>query len=210
LNPAAAPKRRRTRPLVTGVLLGLLAAAGWLLRRPAPAPPVVPHPTAVQMAQTRQHLASLGRAASRTQAGPRLLRLSENDLNVTLAANPSVRGLLTKRGVQAVQIVLQEPDAVVVHASVRVQGHFQNVQISGTLSPDPKTGLRFSAFAAQAGRLPLPPALINAQANQLAARFSRPLLRRLSLTVQSVSIQKKDLLLTCAPASPPGASPAPH
>lgn len=210
------PKRRHKRFAVLGVLLGLLAAcgAGWMLLRPAPAPPPVAlHPTARQAAQTQQRLASLGQAVAHPKPGPRTLRLSETDLNVTLASNKSVHQLLTKRGVEAVQIVLQEPDAVVLHAAVRVQGQTQNVQISGTLSPDPKTGLRFAASAAQAGRFPLPPALINAQANQLAARFSQPLLSRLSLTIQSVSVQKKDLILTCLPtaqASPLSASPARH
>ncbi len=210
------PERRHKRFAVLGVLLGLLAAAGagWILLRPAPAPPpVVPHPTARQAAETRQRLASLGQAVTQAKPGPRTMRLSESDLNVTLASNRSVHQLLTKRGVEAVQIVLQEPDTIVLHASVRVQGRVQNVQISGTLSPDPKTGLRFTETAAQAGRFPLPGALVNAQANQLTARFSQPLLSRLSLTVQSVSIQKKDLLLTCLPAakaSPLSASPAHH
>lgn len=212
----AKPKWRLRRFAVSGVLLGLLAAggAGWLLLRPAPAPPpVVLHPTARQAAETEQRLESLGRSETQAKPGPRTLRLSESDLNVTLAANKSVHQLLTKRGVDAVQIVLQEPDIVVLHASVRVQGHVQNVQISGTLSPDPQTGLRFAATAAQAGRFPLPRALVNAQATQLAARFSRPPLSRLSLTVQSVSVQKKDLVLLCVPAakaSPQPASPARH
>lgn len=216
MNRSVVTKRNRKRPVVFGVLLGLLAAggAGWILWRPAPAPPPVAlHPTARQAAETKQRLTSLSRAATQSKPGPRTLRLSENDLNVTLAANPAVRGLLTKRGVEAVQIVLQEPNTVVVHASVHVQGHLQNVQISGTLSPDPQTGLRFAATAAQAGRFPLPTALVNAQATQLAARFSRPLLGRLSLTVQSVRIEKKDLVLTCLPAakaSPQSASPARH
>lgn len=210
------PNRHRKRYAVLGVLLGLGAAAGaaWLLLRPAPAPPPVAlHPTARQAAQTQQRLAGLSRAATKFQPGPRTLRLSENDLNVTLAANKSVHQLLTKRGVEAVQVVLQEPDAVVLHAAVHVGGRVQNVQISGTLSPDPKTGLRFAASGAQAGRFPLPLALVNAQATQLAARFSQPLLSRLSLTIQSVSVQKKDLVLTCVPAaqaSPPPASPARH
>lgn len=214
---APSHKRRLKRSAVLGVLLGLLAAVvtGWLLLRPAPAPPPVAlHPTARQVTQTQQRLASLGQAATRSQPGPRTLRLSETDLNVTLASNKSVHQLLTKRGVQAVQVILQEPNAMVLHAAVRVQGHVQNVQVSGTLSPDPKTGLRFAASAAQAGRFPLPPALVNAQANQLAARFSQPLLSRLSLTIQSVSVQKKDLVLTCLPAakaaSLQSASPARH
>ncbi len=207
------PKHTR-HPLVLGVLLGLFAAggAGWLLLRPAPAPPPAAlHPTARQAAETRQRLASLGRTATQSKPGPRTLRLSESDLNVTLASNKSVHQLLMKRGVEAVQIVLQEPNLVVLHASVRVQGRPQNVQINGILSPDPKTGLRFAATAAQAGRFPLPIALVNAQASQLTARFSHPLLSRLSLTVQSVRIEKKDLVLTCVPISkafPQSVSPA--
>ena len=185
-----------------------------MLLRPAPAPPpAMLHPTARQAAETQQRLATLSHTAAQLKPGPRTLRLSENDLNVTLASNKPVHQLLLKRGVEAVQIVLQEPNAIILHAAVRVQGHSQNVQISGTLSPDPKTGLRFAASAAQAGRFPLPQALVNAQANQLTARFSRPLLSRLSLTVQSVRVQKKDLVLICAPlttASPRSASPARH
>ena len=199
---------------VAFILFGLLVAgsAAWFLLRPSPAPPpVVLHPTAAQVTETRQHLASLDQTVSRPAPGPRTLRLSEDDLNVTLAANKSVRKLLTSRGVQAVQIVLEEPNVVTLHASVRVQGHAQNIQIRGTLLPDPKFGVRFAASSAQAGRLPLPPALITAQANQLAARLSQPILSRLSLTIQSVAVEKKNLVLVgIAKASPRSASPARH
>lgn len=183
------------------------------LPRPSPAPPpVVLHPSAKQVAETQQHLAKLDQAVSRPAPGPRTLRLSENDLNVTLAENKSVRKLLASRGVQAVQIVFEEPN-VVLHASIRIQGHTQNVQIRGTLLSDPRTGIRFAASSAQAGRFPLPPALITAQANQLAARLSGPVLSRLSLTIQSVAVEKKDLVLVGVPratASPQSASPVRH
>lgn len=207
---------RRSPRIAVFVLFSLLAGVGavWFLLRPAAAPPpVVLHPSAKQVADTRLHLAKLDQAVSRPAPGPRTLRLSENDLNVMLAANKSVHKLLVSRGVQAVQVVLEEPNAVTLHASLRVKGHTQNIQISGLLLPDPKMGLRFAASSAQAGRFPLPPALITAQANQLAARLSGPVLSRLSLTIQSVAVEKKDLVLVGVPramASLRSASPARH
>ena len=200
-------KRRAT---IVAVCLGCVSLGIWLLRRPAPAPsPVILHPSAAQVTVTQKHLAALGQTASRP--GPRILRLSETDLNVILATSKPVRKMLSSRGVGAVQIVLQEPNALIIHASVRVQGHVQNVLVSGTLAPDPKNGLRFAVSGVQAGRFPLPPALINAQANQVAARFTQPTLRRLSLKVQTVSFEKKDLVvigIPIKPASPLSKSPA--
>lgn len=200
----------RRRAAIVVVCLGCVGLGIWLLRRPAPAPsPVILHPSAAQVTVTQKHLAALGQTASRP--GPRILRLSETDLNVILATSKPVRKMLSSRGVGAVQIVLQEPNALIIHASVRVQGHVQNVLVSGTLAPDPKNGLRFAVSGVQAGRFPLPPALISAQANQVAARFTQPTLRRLSLKVQTVSVEKKDLVvigIPIKPASPLSKSPA--
>ena len=200
-------KRRAT---IVAVCLGCVGLGGWLLVRPTPAPPpFVLHPSAAQVAVAQKRLTTLDQTASRP--GPRTLRLSETDLNVILATSKPVRKMLASRGVGAVQIELQEPNALTIHASVRVQGHVQNVLVSGTLAPDPKNGLRFAVSGVQAGRFPLPPALINAQANQVAARFTQPTLRRLSLTVQSVSVEKKDLVvigIPIKPASPLSKSPA--
>ena len=182
--------------------------------RPTPAPPpVVLHPSAVQVAAAQKHLAALDQTVLQPGPEPRPLRLSENDLNVILASSKPLRKLLSSRGVGAVQIVLEEPNVVIVHASVRVQGRKQNVQMSGALTPDPKTGIRFAVSGVRAGRFPLPPALVNAQANQIAARFTLPLLRRLALSVQSVSIEKKELVIVGVPAKsapPQSASPARH
>ena len=204
-------KRRAAR---VAVCLGCIVAVclgcvglGWFLRRPAPAPsPVILHPSAAQVAVTQKHLAALDQTASRP--GPRILRLSETDLNVILATSKPIRRMLTSRGVGTVQIVLQEPNALIIHASVR--GHMPNVLIRGTLIPDSKTGLRFAVSDIQAERFPLPPALISAQASQVTARLSLPMLRRLSLTVQSVSVQKKELVIIGVPAaaSPQSKSPA--
>ena len=202
----------RRRAAIVAVCLGCVGLGGWLLVRPTPAPPpVVLHPSAAQVAVAQKRLTTLDQTVSRPSPGPRTLRLSETDLNVILATSKPVRKMLASRGVGAVQIELQEPNALTIHASVRVQGHVQNVLVSGTLAPDPKNGLRFAVTGVQAGRFPLPPALINAQANQIAARFTQPTLRRLSLTVQSVSVEKKDLVvigIPIKPASPQSKSPA--
>ncbi len=150
-------------------------------------------------------------AASRPGSGPRTVRLSESDLNVTLASSQSVHSALADHGIGAVQIELQEPNVLIVHAAMRVHGFWQNVQISGTLVPDSKTGIRFDAFRAQDGRFPLPLSFVTAQTDPLAARFSLPALSRLLLSVQSVRVEKKDLViigLPVRPASPRSASPA--
>ena len=193
---------RRWGALITVCLAG--AGLGvWLLTRPMPVPPpVVLHPSAALVTATQQHLTRLGQAVATPGPGPRTLRLSETDLNVILATSKPVRKLLASRGIAAVQILLQEPNALSLYASVRVQGRVQNVLIRGILTPDPKTGLRFAVSGVQAGRFPLPPALLSTQASQLAARFSQPLLRRLSLSVQSVSVQKKELIIVGVPVRP--------
>ena len=207
----AAAKKSKVVWLLALGLLALGLAAGLVLR-PAPAPPpVLLHPTPRQFAETQKHLAVLGKTASVPGTSPRTLRLSESDLNVALAGSPTVKTLLAAHGVQAVQIVLQEPDAVVIHAAVTVRGHPQNIEVGGTLAPDPKLGIRFTAGSAQVGSLPLPAAVVTAEANGLAARFSRQLLSKVPLSVQGVYVQKKDLVivgLPAAPASPPTASPA--
>ncbi len=194
------------------IVLGLLlfSSLGWFLLRPAPAPPPVAlRPSVRQVAETQKHLDVLGKTVSRPGTGPRTLRLSENDINVALASSPSLKKLLTTHGVKAVQIVLQEPDSVVVHASATVQGRVQNIQISGAVAPDPKLGVRFTATSAQVGSLPLPAALVTSQANGLAARFSRQLLSHFSLSVQGVYVQKKDLVIVGIPSQsvPAAASP---
>lgn len=200
------------------IVLGLLLFSGliWFFLRPGPAPPpVVLRPTVRQAAETQKHLDALRKTVSKP-GGPRTLRLSENDINVALASNPSLKKLLAAHGVKDVQVVLQEPDSVVVHASAAVQGHVHNIQISGAFAPDPKVGVRFTATHAQVGSLPLPAALVTSEANGLAAHFSRQFLSHAALSVQGVYVQKKDLVIVGAPApsaakaSLQSASPARH
>ena len=230
---------RRKPVLLTLLVLALAAAALLLLRRHPPVPlPVVLRPTVRQAAQAQRHLEALQqqlqpeppqrRALPGRQTAspprPRTLRLSEEDLNVTLAANPAARKMLAARGVKAVQIILSEPANLTIRAAVLVKGRPQNIQLDGGLAPDPKLGLRFTATHAQVGRFPLPPAAVTAQANALAARLAAQMHGPLPLTIQSVQVQGKTLVLTGllvkrspvkqslvrppAPASPPPVSPA--
>jgi len=221
-------------------LLALLAAALavpalLLLCRPPPVPPpVVLRPTVQQAAQARRHLEALQQELQpeeppqkttpqgRQEVAPpkrRILRLSEEDLNVTLAGNQAARKLLAARGVKTVQLILSEPANLTIRAAVSVKDRSQNVQVDGSLAPDPDMGLRYTATHAQVGRFPLPPAIVTAQTNALAARLTKQMQGRLPLTVQSVRVQGKVLVLTGllirrnrvrppSPASPPPASPA--
>ena len=231
-------RRKPALPVLLAVALAV--AATLFLRRPPPVPPpVVLHPTAARSTQARRHMQALqqqlrpeapaqeeapprGTRASRPQAvppRPRTLRLSEDDLNVYLAEDKAARKILTTRGVKAVQIILSEPSNLTIRAAIVVKGHPQNIQIDGGLAPDPKLGLRFTATHAQVGRFPLPPAVVTAQADALAARLAGQMHGHLPLTVQRVQVQGKMLVLTGlladrsrlkppAPASPPPASPA--
>lgn len=230
-------KRKPTALALLGVALA--ATALLFLRRPSPVPPpVVLYPTPRQAAQAQQHWEALQqelqpeappqerRPPGRQRVSPKLLppkprtlRLSEEDLNVTLAGNQAARKLLAARGVKAVQIILSEPADMTIRAAVSVNGHPQNIQLDGRLAPDPKLGLRYTATHAQVGRFPLPPAVVTAQANALATRLAGQMHGRLPLTIQSVQVQGKMLVLTGllvkrgrvrppAPASPPPMSPA--
>jgi len=225
---------KRKPVLLTLLVVLLVAAALALLRRPPPVPPpVVLRPTHRQAAQAQRHLDALQRQLQPDPAPPpgtppslrpappkpRTLRLTEEDLNVTLAGNKGARRMLAARGVKAVQVILSEPDHLTLRATVLVKGRPQNIQLDGALSPDPKLGLRYTATRAQVGRFPLPPAAVTAQADALAARFAGQMRGHLPLTVQSVRVQGKTLILTGllvnrarvkppAPASPPRVSPA--
>ena len=230
----------KRKPVLLTLLAVLVAAAALLLgRRPPPVPPpAVLRPTPKQAAQAQRHIDAVLQQLQPDPAPPpaampslrptppappqpRTLRLTEEDLNVTLAGNKAARKMLAARGVQAVQVILSEPAHLTVRATVLVKGRPQNIQLDGTLAADPKLGLRYTATRAQVGRFPLPPAAVTAQADALAARLSGQMRAHLPLTIQGVQVQGKTLILTGllarralvrppAPASPRSASPARH
>ena len=225
----------KRKPILLTLLAVLVAGSALLLGRRPPAvpPPAALRPTPLQAAQVQRHLDVLqrqlqpdpapppGTAPSRRPAPPkpRTLRLTEEDLNVTLAGNKSARKMLAARGVKAVQVILSEPAHLTVRATVLVKGRAQNIQLDGTLAADPKIGLRYTATRAQVGRFPLPPAAVTAQADALAARLSGQMSDHLPLTIQGVRVEGKTLVLTgllarrisvrpLASASPRSVSPA--
>lgn len=225
----------KRKPILLTLLAVLVAGSALLLGRHPPAvpPPAALRPTPLQAAQAQRHLDVLqqqlqpdplpppGVPPSRRPALPRqrTLRLTEEDLNVTLAGNKDARKMLAARGVKAVQVILSEPAHLTVRATVLVKGRAQNIQLDGTLAPDPKIGLRYTATHAQVGRFPLPPTAVTAQADALAARLSGQMSDHLPLTIQSVRVEGKTLVLTgllarrlavrpLASASPRSVSPA--
>lgn len=194
---------------------GLAAFGLVVLRRPpAVPPPAALHPTVRQVAQAQQRLESLVAPAPPSAAllrpftptappALRTLRVSEEDLNVYLAGSATARRLLAEHGIQAIQMLLVEPSGLTIRATMEFHGHMQNVQFDGLLAPDPQLGLRFTVTHAQVGRFPVPTLVLARQANALAARFSRSIRRRLPITVQSVRVEGKMLLLSGPPAPLP-------
>ncbi len=206
--------------------LFLVSALGgyfyWGLRA-APPPPVVPHPTVQRVAQATHRLETLFQPAPpaagmhterpHTPPKPRTLRVSEDDINVYLAGNAAARALLKSRGVQAVQVVLTPPSVITLHAIFVLHGEPRTVQISGILTPNPTQGVNFAATQAQAGHFPLPSGVVSSQAQTILRGFIIRSHHRLPLTVQSLQIEGKTLVITGLPVSPetlPAASPARH
>ncbi len=78
---------------------------------------------------------------------------------------------------------------------------------SSNITPDPKTGLRFTATHAQVGLLPMPPAVVTAQANTLAATLLAKVHGHLPFAIQSAQVQGKMLVLTGFLVRPPQQDP---
>ncbi len=189
----------------------------------APPPPVVPHPTVQRVAQATHRLETLfqpeppaaGPHAKGLQAKgphtppkPRTLRVSEDDINVYLAGNAAARALLKSHGVQAVQVVLTPPNAITLHAIFILRGQPRTVLISGIVTPNPTQGVNFAATQAQAGHFPLPPGVVSSQAQTILRGFIVRSHHRLPLTVQSLDIEGKTLVITGVPVSPENPPPA--
>lgn len=223
-EPAPAPRRwGRLLPLLVMVCaLGLAALlVGRVGPRPVP-PPVVPAYTPQQSGEAEVHLDALRDELTRPTPPPealpapsagtsspaqpqpappaplraRRLELSQQDLNAYLATNPNAKVFLARQGVKAIQILFQPPHNVIIRAAVLYRKRPANVQITGELRPSRRTMIRFVATGAQVGRLPLPPETVTAQADKLAALFTRRLRGRVPLSVQSVQVIGDRIVLT--------------
>ena len=198
-------------------LVSMLGGYFYSSLRTAPPPPVVPHPTVQRVAQATHRLETLFQTVppaagphaenQHTPIQPRTVRVSEDDINIYLAGNAAARALLKSRGVEAVQIVLTPPNAVTLHAIFVLHGEPRTVQISGLLTPNPTQGVNFAATQAQAGHFPLPPGVVSSQAQTILRGFVHRSHHRLPLTVQSLQIEGKTLVITGLPVSPEISSP---
>ena len=212
---------KRSVPVLAALFIVSALGTFFSLRlRPEPPLPAVPHPTARRVAQATQHLELLlqppppsSSTSSPQPVGPRTLRVSEDDLNVTLAGNAAARRQLRAYGISAVQVLLTPPSNLSLRVAMKVQGQPRRVRIDGTLSPDAAQGLRYTVTRAQVGQFLLPPALATTQAQKLVHSFLRRAHQHLPLTVQTVQVADKTLIITglpTPPATPPAASPARH
>lgn len=214
LEPVVPPPHRRWRAAWLLTLSVLLVAAGafFFSRKPVP-PPQVPVYTPRQTQEAQSRINSLReqflqpekrtsdpRVVQREvqKRGPDLihLQLSQADLNAYLATDPHVRAMLAKKRVQAVQVILHAPREITVRASVLYHGKPQNVQVEAVVRSVPDAPLQVTATGAQVGRLPLPSALVTAQANKISAQFAGRAQKRLPLVIQDVRVVGDHLVLT--------------
>ncbi len=217
-----APPRRRHVGLIVFALIVLAGLAMVLTRKPVP-PPQVPVYTPRQAQAAQEHInavrAQLFQPDARPSAptadtavvqhvrqahGPDLVRLqlSQADLNAYFATNPQVKAMLASHHVRAVQALLNPPRGIVVRATLLRNGHPYNIQLETTVRADPKAGLQVTATGAQVGRLPLPPALLAAQANKIAAQMTAKMQGRLPLVLKDVRVQGDHLVLLGVPRGP--------
>ncbi len=199
----------RSRRRLLLLALFLLAGAAVLRLRPRAVPaPVVLRYTPQQAAAAQERLDTLrdqvappahiigarGPSAGRS-VSPIQLNISQADLNTYLATNPRVRALLAAKGVRAVQVILSPPQGATFRAAVIYKGQRANVQVTGTLLPSPRTGLRLHVLGAQVGRLPLPPSVVSAQADKIAAQIVGRAQGRLPMTVEQVQVTNGHIAL---------------
>ncbi len=214
----ARPRHRRIGLLVF-VLVVLAGLALLLTRKPVPPPEVAAYtPRQAQAAQEHinavraqlfQPDAPQSVPAADTTAvqhvhqahGPDLVRLqlSQADLNAYFATNPQVQALLAQRHVRAVQALLKAPRGITVRATLLRGGHPYNIQLETTVRADPKAGMQVTVTGAQVGRLPLPPALVTAQAGKVAAQMTAKMRGRLPLILKDVRVQGDHLVLIGVP-----------
>lgn len=220
-----APARRRRVGVLASVLVLLAASALVLTRKPVPPPEAIAYtPRQAQTAQ--EHVGAVraqlfapdaGAGTPHTPTadtdtvqhvhqahGPDLVRLqlSQADLNAYCATNPQVKAMLANHHVQAMQMLLKPPQGITVRATMVRGGHPYNVQIETTVRADPKIGLQVTATGAQVGRLPLPPALVMAQANKVAGQMTGKMRGRLPLALKDVRVQGDHLVLMGVPRGP--------
>lgn len=217
-----APARRRRVGVLAAVLVVLAALAVVLIRKPVPPPEAVTY-TPRQAQSAQEHVSAVRAQLFAPDAGagtPRIptadtdtvqhvhqahgpdlvrLQLSQADLNAYCATNPQVKAMLANHHVQAMQMLLKPPQGITVRATLLRGGHPYNVQIETTVRADPKTGLQVTATGAQVGRLPLPSALLTAQANKVAGQMTGRMRGRLPLTLRDVRVQGDHLVLIGLP-----------
>lgn len=214
----APPRRRRVGLIVCALVLlaGLLLV---LTRKPVP-PPTVAVYTPQQAQDAQAHVNAVRAQLFQPDAGPSAphtdtdtvqhvhqahgpdlvrLQLSQADLNAYFATNPQVKAMLTAHHVRAVQMLLHAPRGIVVRATLLRGGHPYNIQLETTVRANVRTGLQVTATGAQVGRLPLPPALVTAQANKVAGQLTGKMRGRLPLALRDVQVQGDHLVLIGVP-----------
>lgn len=204
---------RRVFILLFLVLFGLAVVGYWYMRHIPPAH-VFPNPKTISprqahAAQTRLEDAlrlpgqpantpaarPAGRAAPAPSHQPVTVRLSEDDINTTLAANAAVRKQMAAHGIQAAELSFTPPNQVTVYSKVLYHGSPVDAQVAGTVSAG-DGGLQFTAQTASVDDIPVPVSKVQRSIDAITAQWLPKANSALPITVQHVAIRGKEIDLT--------------
>lgn len=196
------------------VLFGLAVVGYWYMHH-LPPPHVFPNPKNISPQQAKAAQSRLedalrvprgagaapaARVASETKAPTRrrpvTVHLSQDDINTTLATNPTVKKQMAARGIQAAELSFAAPNVVTVYSKVLYHGSPVDAQITGTVTPGNSGGLQFTAQTASVEDVPVPVARVQRAIDALTAQWLPKANSALPITVQSVTIHGKQIDLT--------------
>ncbi len=175
--------------LVLGLVLRALLfhlphEAREAIKAPSPPPPEVHEKGAEVEERVRSFL------KSGEDAGPRELRLSEEDIAALLQSSPEVRKYAPQARILGVEV---HPEAVTVKGLVNVENRWLYVEVEGTVKLLNPTTIQILPLRFRVGRMRLP-SFIERRILQKLGRVG-PLTYRLPFSVSSLTLEEGAIVL---------------